>query len=190
MTTKNKGKTASEIADWLGYLSVNEVDYLHILTRGLPESAKIVNIGAGGGTSTIACLEARPDVVVFSIDLFKDEREYLVSEHLRLSDLDWMMRRRAVRIWGDSYQTAMAWPVDWLVDMVFVDGDHTREGVTKDIDGWIGHIRANGIIAFHDHGGLHWPELGGIIDNKMSGNYPHFKPIGHIDTIKAYKWTE
>lgn len=36
------------------------------------------------------------------------------------------------------------------VDFLFIDGDHTKQGVTKDFDDYKEFVREGGIIAFHD----------------------------------------
>lgn len=42
---------------------------------------------------------------------------------------------------------------DGSVDFVFIDGDHTYESVSKDINLWFPKIKAGGILAGHDYGG-------------------------------------
>jgi len=37
-----------------------------------------------------------------------------------------------------------------FVDFLFIDGDHTYEGVKKDFDNYHGLVRKGGLIAFHD----------------------------------------
>jgi predicted O-methyltransferase YrrM len=39
---------------------------------------------------------------------------------------------------------------DASVDMLFVDGDHSHEGVRLDIDDWTSSLRAPAIVGFHD----------------------------------------
>jgi hypothetical protein len=41
--------------------------------------------------------------------------------------------------------------IPWLpVDFVFIDGDHSYEGLQGDWDSWNSHIALNGIVALHD----------------------------------------
>ena len=35
-------------------------------------------------------------------------------------------------------------------DVVFVDGDHSPEGVLEDWNAWHPHVRPGGVMAFHD----------------------------------------
>jgi predicted O-methyltransferase YrrM len=39
--------------------------------------------------------------------------------------------------------------------LLFIDGDHSYEGVSADIDAWLPHLRPGGVVAFHDVG---WAE--------------------------------
>lgn len=57
---------------------------------------------------------------------------------------------------GDSHQPEMVarlktiLPGDGKVDFLFIDGDHTYEGVKKDFEMYSGLVRAGGLIIFHD----------------------------------------
>ena len=63
------GKLTSEgLVEREGYLSLNELIALKDLANTLPENPRVLNIGAGMGTSALALLEAREDVIVHSID--------------------------------------------------------------------------------------------------------------------------
>ena len=35
--------------------------------------------------------------------------------------------------------------------MIWIDGDHSYEGVKGDIDAWTRRVRKGGVIAFHDY---------------------------------------
>lgn len=172
-------RTADELADWQGYLTRQEIAFLKDLARQLPTDPVIVNIGAGAGTSTIAFLEARPDCVVFSIDLLTTERECTTNEHLRLAEIAPANAARVIRIWGDSSTVGRAWT--FVVDMVFVDGDHLAPGVQADIDAWLPHTMH--VMAFHDYTRDRWPDVKAVVDRAMGGR----EAIGHVDTVKAFR---
>ena len=52
---------------------------------------------------------------------------------------------------GASVEVALSVDADSL-DFVFIDADHTAEGVAEDIGAWIGKVKPGGIIAGHDIG--------------------------------------
>lgn len=51
---------------------------------------------------------------------------------------------------GLSADIAQKWPA--LIDLLFIDGDHSYEGCLGDLDAWLPHVRSGGWVAFHDSG--------------------------------------
>ena len=58
--------------------------------------------------------------------------------------------RRADIVRGDSAESAGKIR-DGTLDFVFVDGDHSYAGVTRDIEAWIGKVKRGGLIGGHDY---------------------------------------
>lgn len=56
---------------------------------------------------------------------------------------------RGVIMRGESTQIASEFADGWL-DFVFIDGDHSYEGVKADIEAWRPKVRSGGMIAGHD----------------------------------------
>ncbi len=52
---------------------------------------------------------------------------------------------------------------DHKLDLLFIDGDHTYEGVKKDFEMYAPLVKKNGIIAFHDIA-VHSPEINCYVD--------------------------
>jgi len=50
---------------------------------------------------------------------------------------------------GDSAEVASTYP-DRSLDLVFIDGDHRRESVARDVRAWLPKLRYGGLIAGHD----------------------------------------
>jgi predicted O-methyltransferase YrrM len=50
---------------------------------------------------------------------------------------------------------AAAETIDKGVDFIFIDGDHSYEGVKADVDVWLPKLNKNALIIFHDIG---WAE--------------------------------
>lgn len=154
----------------------HDVDTLHRLVLSLPPTPVVVNIGAGFGTSALTIVEMRHDAFVFSIDVEErpDEECYLRAAGL------WE-QHRVVRILGRSQDVGRHWPAP--VDMVFVDGDHSTDGVVGDARAWLPRIAPGGIIAFHDYGRESLPGVKEGIDHVMGG----YEVITHHDTLIAYR---
>jgi predicted O-methyltransferase YrrM len=80
-------------------ISHNEIDYLAELALMLPDKPTIVNIGAWVGVSTCTFLQAKPDCIIYSIDVNPCNAEF---ENARKLGLD---SSRIIRILGDSVAT-------------------------------------------------------------------------------------
>ena len=50
---------------------------------------------------------------------------------------------------GESEQVAKEWKKE-QIDLIFIDGDHTYEGVKTDFESWFPHLRKGAIILFHN----------------------------------------
>ncbi len=102
----------------------------------------IVNIGIGPGAS-MRCLRAgAPDADLVGIDI----------------DPLWQLPGPWGLIQADSKTTGF----DRVVDLLFIDGDHTAEGVRGDVANWASRMRIGGIMAFHDYGNSHLPWCAGV----------------------------
>lgn len=152
--------TAVNLALKRGMMSVTEVQLLKKCVSMLSENPIIINIGSSFGTSCIAILEERSDTVVFSIDKKPRTAE---TTNLLLSSVD---HTRRIRILGDSSRVGYNFP--YMVDMVFVDGNHSNDAVQRDIDSWLPKIVAGGIILFHDYKHPNLPGLTIVVDAAMT----------------------
>lgn len=133
----------------LGYLRPKEVDCLVKYVKLLPENPIIVNIGAGFGTSALCFAEPRHDAEIFSIDLRDDDNPFggLLNERNAFIGAD---AKLPTQIKGDSKKVGKTW--DKEIDLLFIDGDHSAEGVGGDIDIWIPYVKDGGYVLFHDYG--------------------------------------
>lgn len=53
------------------------------------------------------------------------------------------------------------------IALVFVDGDHRREQLEKDILAWKPLIRVGGMMVFDDYGSQRWPDVQEVVDELM-----------------------
>ena len=65
---------------------------------------------------------------------------------------------------ADSIEAGRAWK--FLIDMLFIDGNHDYEAVRKDIDVWIDKVVSKGIIAFDDYES--WPGVTQAVDESIA----------------------
>ena len=133
--------------------------------KDLPAQPVIVIIGAGAGASTVAILETRPDAFIFSIDIepHPEEATNLVSRGLD--------HRRVVRVLADSGE--IDWP--FLVDAIYIDGDHREPGIRADCEAWLHKVKPGGVIMFHDYVPIDPPpknQVARVVDSFYAGTRP------------------
>lgn len=175
-------RTAKEVAAWIGYLSVAELETLQNLAAEIPPDGVVVQIGAGAGTGSLGILEVTNDCVIFSIDIACGENPIDTSEHLRLIEAGYADTGHVIRVWGDSKIVGKRWP--FLVDFLIVDGDHTAPGVRGDIEAWCHHVRPGGIMVFHDYGKNVWPDVKPAVDELVAGENTC---LAHTKTLIAFR---
>lgn len=143
--------TSHSVVDWTHYLTHAEVEALKDLARSLPQGGRIVNIGAGNGTSGLAFMEARADLHLFTIDIQLESSPFgcLQGEQAVFESAGFWGDPRHTQIHGDSKAVGAAWE-HGPVDMVFVDGGHQYHEAKGDIEAWLPRIKAGGLLVIHD----------------------------------------
>ncbi|MEM0233191.1 MAG: class I SAM-dependent methyltransferase [Candidatus Nezhaarchaeales archaeon] len=167
------------------------VQLLNVLARVRPRV--LLEIGtANGGSLFLFCQVAEPDATIISVDLpggpfgggypewriplyksFAKERQRI---HLiRADPHDPKTLEIVKKILGNS-----------KLDFLFIDGDHTYEGVKRDFEMYSLLVRKGGIIAFHDIV-EHPPETGCEVSrfwNEIKYSY------SYIEIVKSWnqKW--
>ncbi len=156
---------------WLARRSVIEhgaiqhVDELTHFTKVVQQHcpSTVLEIGtAQGGVFWLLCRLAAADATLISLDLPPGERHSGGKE--TDIDLDSMKRPgQTVRvIHGNSHAPETPGQVkyilgDRMIDLLFIDGDHTYEGVSQDYLMYSPLVRPGGMIAFHDIVKTPWP---------------------------------
>lgn len=161
-----------EIAAGIGYLYRDEVTLIKDLSYRILSNACCVNIGAGAGTSIIALLEENPALHLYSIDI---DLHNGVPQFTQAGMLD-----RITLLIGDS--KTIAWEygeIDWL----FIDGDHSKEGIEGDIAVWSPRMREGGIVLFHDYNSPNWSDVQVAVDTWGRDH----KQIAQVDTLVAFE---
>ncbi len=71
---------------------------------------------------------------------------------------------------GTSRQASI--DIEGQYDLIFVDAQHTYEGVKEDIELWTPKLRPGGIWAFHDYCHLEYPGVKQATDERFGGAKP------------------
>lgn len=121
----------------------------------------IAEIGVARGHHSAHLLEAIPDLKLFSIDpwgLFTKEHKAMYTYH-SLEDDEKIYQKvkellnpfgaRSIIIRSTSERAIIE--IKNLLDMIFIDADHTYESVKADLNLWWDKVKDNGIISGHDY---------------------------------------
>jgi len=122
-------------------IDYEEGEWLYNLIQALPTLPTLVEIGRKFGGTTLLLALSRPDIKVSSVDNAPYDDFRVVSQmkrfHLFNTDL----------IVGDS-KTCINDHLD--IDLLFIDGDHSKEGCLADYYHWSPRVKNGGHIIFHD----------------------------------------
>lgn len=58
-----------------------------------------------------------------------------------------------------------------VVGLLYVDGDHTKEGARRDIVSWAPHLAPGAVIAVDDYGHPDWPGVGEAVDELVAEGF-------------------
>jgi len=61
------------------------------------------------------------------------------------------LRNKVVVHQGFTHDVAAAWPAGLMIDLLFIDADHSYEAVSDDWNQWRPFVKKGGIIVFHDY---------------------------------------
>lgn len=139
-----------------GWMRVSELEWLAGQAAGM---RNVVEIGALHGRSSFALLTACKGPV-YCIDPWDDEHDHCYPSFM--GACEHFPNLRAIRgLSPDAGRKVRA----KMVDMVFIDGDHSRAGLVADVDYWL--PRARKLICGHDyvdHPDAGYPDVKAVVD--------------------------
>jgi hypothetical protein len=129
-----------------------------VLNRlGLQRGAEI---GVAFGGHSEAILQNTSVTKLYAIDSYQHRPEYDDPMNLPQPVFDRLFERTGQRlgVFGDRVQQIRldsvdaATRIDEPLDFVYIDGDHSYQGIRDDLEAWFPLIREGGILAGHDYG--------------------------------------
>jgi len=194
--------TSESLQAAFGYLFPDEVTALKQLARSLPPNPVVVNLGAGAGTSGLAFMESREDLMLTTVDIQSDNSPFgcLYAEKMVFMQAG-ILDGRYTQVCADSKVVGRAWAISGIkVDLVFIDADHSYNGCKGDILAWLPNIKTGGIMAVHDYGKrevyrrtdlpakvphpLPWPGVDRAVRKFLC---PKYEIVLHVDTLIAFR---
>jgi hypothetical protein len=153
-------------ASWrLGYDAFPSVLNKLSLSRG-------AEIGVAFGGHSEAILQNTGVTKLYAVDSYKHRPEYDDPMNLPQPVFDRLYERTGQRLsaFGDRIQqirldsVRAAEQINEQLDFVYIDGDHSYEGIRADLEAWFPLIREGGIIAGHDYGQPAFPGVKAAAD--------------------------
>ena len=136
-------------------------------------------IGVSKGENFINCMKLNTTLKLYGIDSYESEGNSLErydegiyegreknSMIERAEKIEKLFTGRASMIYLDSKEASEFIPNGHL-DFVFIDADHTYEGVQRDIELWEPKVKENGLLMGHD---LNW----GSVARAVGENFKNF----------------
>ena len=170
-----------------GWLGPQEGRLLYRLAAEADASGVIVEIGSWHGRSTIwlaAGALAGRGARVIAIDphVGTELRDPGASTEATLrANLDRAGLSHHVEVVAETSERAVT---DWSrpISLLWIDGDHRLDGVSRDLEVWEPHLRDGGTVALHDTFVLEGPER--VVRERLvrSGRYTGFR---HAETTTA-----
>jgi|GEM_PF-1829101 len=178
-----------------GMISMLSGKLMYVLCYFQKELGDVVEVGSWQGRSASflarATVESR-NGNFFAIDHFKGNRgkeHYYVIEKEDLSDLKTGFYNNMTRIGLEKNITLLDMPNDTAVShlsgksvrFLFIDGDHTGEGVKKDIDLFFPLLTDGALVVFDDYS-KRFPELLEVVDQLLS-KHKHYRVMTYANTL-------
>ena len=138
-----------------GMISEAEAEALMRLAAEVPAEACIVEVGSYRGRSTTALALGANGAPVYAIEPHESfsgiyggefgpaDRRAFFANLLRAGVVE---RVRLVNLSSEVASEGWTRPIGLL----WLDGDHTVEGVRRDYEAWARYLRPGGLVAFHD----------------------------------------
>jgi predicted O-methyltransferase YrrM len=177
-------------------LAFDESAYLFRIARELGP-ATIAEIGRYKGGSTLLLAAAmHEDSTLWSYDLHVKLSSTHADLHAEVEVEDALARYglgdRVHLVVADSKSVE---PPAGGCDLVFVDGDHTYEGVRGDYENWRGAVRPGGHILFHDaeafrEFAIRDPEVVRLIDEIRRDDADQFREVRGVGALVHFVRTD
>ncbi len=184
--------------------TMHSADDAHVLLEAVAGARRVVEIGVYEGASALALMSALDaEAELHLIDPFGRHPDALPRGWGASERATRRLLARAARRIGPgapsvhwhialSHDVAAAWYEP--VDVVFIDGDHSREGCERDWLDWSPLVRAGGRVVFHDAragraGGRGLPGPTAVVDERLrAGQSPDWAIVAEADrTVVAQR---
>ncbi len=150
-----------------------------------------VEIGVRAGHNAFAMLSEMDIKALFLIDPYfpyNDGGSYQTERMQKKNMLEMLdrlakYREKIVWLFQKSEKAVELFP-DKYFDYVYIDGDHSYEGVIKDLELWYPKIKDRGVLAGHDYNSLvSWPDVTKAVKEFVGRRSLSVIPYGDSDWL-------
>jgi predicted O-methyltransferase YrrM len=121
------------------------------ITRHAAGKSRAVEIGVFEGVTTGVIASALPEhAELFGVDPFIAGRAGICWGKSIATKEAYRLKPRCHIRFVEEFSHEASQKIDGTFDLVFIDGDHSLEGIIQDWNDWSARVDANGIIALHD----------------------------------------
>lgn len=157
-----------------------------------PSHRLIIEVGVWKGKSlsflATEAYNAHKGLKIIGIDHFQGSRNELSSTHgqatkesilaIAQRNLQNLIKVNAVALMAEPSVNAAQLFKENECFAVFIDAEHTYEGVTKDLEAWYPKVQVGGIIAGHDYGNPDYPEVEQAVNDFFAKRGVWVKKVG------------
>lgn len=139
----------------------------HLFIPGIPTAISGVEVGVAAGKTSAYLLATFPTLHLTCVDKWippwaqtpyaqthdmfaQGDAAAHDERHVKAIAVTRPHRQRVTLLQASSENVATSAPDAWY-DFVFIDGDHSYEGVLEDLENWWPKIRAGGLFCGHDY---------------------------------------
>jgi MMP 1-O-methyltransferase len=141
-----------------GWMDSPDMEWLFNTAKSIKENGLVVELGSWKGRSSCSISLGLNNAKLFCIDTWNGNLNQLAVHYAEkgsgayndfITNCQTVAKRVPFILACDSSQAAVLFEnesIDWL----FIDSDHSPEGIERDLKAWIDKVKPNGIISGHD----------------------------------------
>src|SRR3990167_4064119 len=160
-----------KVMEGVNYLnSLEERQAFYKYAKQVPDGGTILDIGtAAGGSAVVFALASKPKVKVYTIDPMVNTT---FQDLLKRTEIG-----KKVHYLITTSEEAV---VPGKIDLMFIDGIHSYQGVTDDFNHFHGQMKPGGVVMFHDYY-LYNNTIGKAVDDIVAGGL--VKKLEIVDSL-------
>ncbi len=167
----------------------------HALARYATDTRRLVEIGVWHGvTTTILRRVMAADAILFAVDPFSPGRlGFSVQKLIAQGEVNRQDKGtvRWLKTTGVDAAKLLRAAGEESIDFIFIDGDHSYEGLKGDWEAWRPLIAQRGIVALHDSRSAPTRSIEGAGSVRFTAdvikNDPDFRVVEEIDSLTVLR---